>query len=251
MTLPIIATPTYTMIQPSTGKQISFRPFLVKEEKILLMAAEEDDPKEAQRESVKAIKEVIQNCCTGLDSIDNLPLFDLEYIFLQLRSKSVGEIVRPEIKCTECGETIKLKIDLSKVQVIKPEGHKFDIRIDENVRVKMRYPSFAVFETRLAGGEDISIEKMFDVLIDCIESIYTDEEIFSSKDYTRQDMMNFLDSLTQEQFQKIQDFFETSPRLEHTAKYTCKNKVRTGDTTSKTCGHKGQIVLNTVLDFFV
>ena len=249
MALPLIVTPQYTLEQPSTGKQITYRPFLVKEEKLLLMAAEIEDERESQREAIKAIKQVIENCCDELDDIDSLPLFDLEYIFLQLRAKSVGEVVEPTISCPDCGSPIKLKIDLSKVKVTKPATTKFDIRLTDTIGVKMKYPSFEVFQSRLLG-KDFSLEQVFDVMIDCIECIYTADEVHSLKDYTREEATEFLDSLTQDQFNKIQEFFENIPRVEHKVKYTCKHKVRTGDTTSEACGHKGEIVLNTVNDFF-
>ena len=249
MPLPIIATPTYTLEQPSTGKQISFRPFLVKEEKLLLMATEIEDENEAAHEAVKAIKQIIENCCEGLDNIDDLPLFDLEYIFLQLRAKSVGEVVEPEIICSECEGRIKLKIDVSKIKVTKPEGHKFDMKITDEVGVKMKYPSFDLFQRRMVGSE-FTVDQLFDILIDCIECIYTEEEVHKIDDYSRAEVITFLESLSQEQFKKLQDFFETIPRVEHVAKYTCKNKVRTGDTTSERCGHKGEVVLSTLNDFF-
>ena len=249
MALPTIVTPTYTLEQPSTGKQIPFRPFLVKEEKLLLMASETDDEGDAQKEAVQAIRQVITNCCEGLDDIDDLPLFDLEYIFLQLRAKSVGEVVEPVITCPTCAADIKLKIDLTKVKVTKPKEPKFDIRLTDDIGIKMKYPSFQVFQSRLAG-RDFSMEQLFDVLIDCIECIYTSEEMHTPKDYTRKELSDFLDSLTQEQFRKIQAFFDSIPRVEHKVKYTCKNKVRSGDTTSDACGHKGEIVLSTVNDFF-
>ena len=249
MALPTIVTPIYTLEQPSTGKEISYRPFLVKEEKLLLMAAQVEDEQESAREAVKAIKQIIQNCCEGLDDIQHLHLFDLEYIFLQLRAASVGEIVEPTIICSKCEQPIKLKIDVSKIKVIKPEGHKFDIRLTETVGVKMKYPSFDVFQHRMVGKE-LNIEQVFDILIDCIECIYTDEEVHAVKDYKREEVVTFLESLNQEQFAKLEHFFETIPRVEHTVKYTCKNKVQTEDA-NEPCGHKGQITLSTINDFFV
>jgi len=249
MSLPIIATPTYTLKQPSTGKQISYRPFLVKEEKLLLMATQIDDESEAASEAVKAIKQIIENCCEGLDNIEDLPLFDLEYIFLQLRAKSVGEVVEPEIVCSECGGHIKLSIDVSKIKVVKPEGHKFDMKITDDVGVKMKYPSFDLFQRRMVGS-DFTVEQLFDILIDCIDCIYTEEEVHSINDYSRAEVVTFLESLSQEQFKKLQDFFETIPRVEHVAKYTCKNKVETEEGPTARCGNKGEVVLSTLNDFF-
>lgn len=249
MPLPIIATPTYTLDLPSTGKQISFRPFLVKEEKLLLMAAQSDNEAEATEEGVKAIKQIILNCCEGLGDINELPLFDLEYIFLQLRARSVGEIVEPLVTCSKCKQPIKLKIDVSKITVTKPKGHKTDIRLTDKVGVKMQYPSFDIFQRRVSN-EDFDVEQLFDILIDCIECIYTEEEVHKVSDYTREEISEFLESLSQDQFQKIQDFFDTIPRVEHTVKFTCKYKVPTGEGTTTTCGNKGEITLSSINDFF-
>lgn len=243
MTLPTIATPQYSLVQPSTGKQISYRPFLVKEEKILLIAAESNETSEF----IHAIKQVIASCCTGLDNIDQLPLFDLEYIFLQLRAKSMGEMSEPMISCPQCDQPIKLKIDVSKVKVTKPKDHSLDIRLSEEVGVKMRYPSFELFSSSLLG-EDWTVEQAFNAIIGCIDVIYDKDQQHKVSENTRENVAAFVDNLPQECFAKLQGFFDTMPRLEHTVSYTCKNKVP--DNESVTCGHSGKIVLSGVNDFF-
>lgn len=250
MALPQIAVPSYTLTQPSTGKKIQFRPFLVKEEKLLLMAQTVEDEKEAHREAVKAIKEIISNCCTGLDDIDSLPLYDLEYIFLQLRAKSVGEVATPSVMCPKCQNPVQLSIDLTKIKLKTPKKLEYDVQLTPDVGVKMRHPSFEVFELRLLD-QDMTIEKLFEVLIDCIECIYDKNEIYSTKDYSRSEIMTFLESLTQQQFEKLQAFFESVPRLEHKVKFTCKNLVSVPGEEEKTpCNHEGEVVLSTVNDFF-
>ncbi len=245
MALPTIVTPRYTLEQPSTGKQISFRPFLVKEEKILLMALESDDTSEA----IRATKQVIANCCDDLDNIDDLPMFDIEYILLQLRSKSVGEVAEPVIKCSKCDGDIKLKIDLSKVAVIKDKKHTTKVQITNTVGLIMKYPTYATLQNT-EGAENLTATATLDLMLSCIEFIYDDKQQHKASEQTSTELHAFIDHLTQAHFAKIQEFFETMPRLEHTVSYTCTNKVRTGDTTSEKCGHKGKVVINNLQDFF-
>lgn len=245
MALPLIVTPRYTLEQPSSGKQISFRPFLVKEEKILLMALETEDSAEA----IQATKQVIANCCDGLDDIDNLPMFDIEYILLQLRSKSVGEIAEPVIKCSKCEAEIKLKIDLSKVRVTRNKKHTNKIQITDTVGLIMKYPTYATLQNA-QGIENLTATETLDVMLSCIEFIYDDKQQHKASEQTSAELHEFIDHLSQVHFAKIQEFFDTMPRLEHTVSYTCTNKVRTGDTTSEKCGHKGKVVISNLQDFF-
>jgi len=245
MTLPSITTPRYTLEQPSTGKQITFRPFLVKEEKILLMALESDDSSEA----INATKQVIENCCEGLGDLDNLPMFDIEYILLQLRAKSVGEVSEPSIACPECGGNIKLKLDLSKVKVQKNKDHSTRIPLTSTVGVVMKYPTYSMLKSA-KGAEEFTTTETLDLMLDCIDFIYDEDQNHKASEQTREDLHAFVDQLTQAHFAKIQDFFDTMPKLEHTMAYTCSNKVRTDDTESKKCGHKGKLVISTLQDFF-
>lgn len=246
MTLPIISTPSYTLEQPSTGKQIQFRPFLVREEKILLMALESKDPLEA----IKATKQAIENCCDGIDDVDNLPLFDIEYILLQLRSKSVGEVGEPVITCPECEGEIKLKIDLSKIRVTETKDHTNKIQLTDTVGLIMKYPNYALLQSA-PDEENFTTAQMFDLILACIDYIYDAQQQHKASEQTPEELHTFVDQLTQAHFEKIQEFFNTMPRLEHTVSYTCKNKVRTGDTTSDACGHKGKLTIASIQDFFV
>ena len=245
MALPSIVTPRYTLEQPSTGKQISFRPFLVKEEKILLMALETGEPAEA----IQATKQVIANCCEGLEDIDNLPMFDVEYILLQLRSKSVGEVAEPVVKCSKCDGDIKLKIDLSKVGVTRTKKHTTKIQITDQVGLIMKYPTYATLQLT-KGDESVTATETLDLMLSCIEFIYDDKQQHKASEQTATELHEFIDHLTQAHFAKIQEFFDSMPRLEHTVSYTCNNKVRTGDTTSEKCGHKGKVVISNLQDFF-
>lgn len=245
MALPTITTPRYTLELPSTGKQITFRPFLVREEKILLMALESDDTMEA----VKATKQVIENCCEGLDDIDNVPMFDIEYILLQLRSKSVGELAEPVIKCPDCDGDIKLKIDLSKVGIIKDKTHTTKIPITDTIGLVMKYPTYSLLQDA-KGAADLTTTETMDLMLSCIDYIYDGEQSYKASEQTTKELNEFVDQMTQAHFAKIQEFFGTMPRLEHTVAYTCTNKVRTGDTTSKKCGYKGKLVLGNLQDFF-
>lgn len=245
MSLPTIVAPTYTLVQPSTGKPITFRPFLVKEEKILLMAVEAEDP----QETIRAIKSIITNCCQGLGEVDDIPLFDLEYIFLQLRGKSVGEIAEPVVKCSKCEKSVKLRIDLTKVAIHRTEGHTRDIKLTNEIGVKMRYPGFSAMALKFVQN-DPSVEQLFDSIAECIESVYDTQQQYPAKDFSKEDIRGFLESLTQSQFEKIQAFFETSPTLKHKVDYVCQNKVKAESGEESVCNHKGQVVLSTVNDFF-
>lgn len=246
MALPSITTPRYTLEQPSTGKQITFRPFLVKEEKILLMALESDDSMEA----VIATKQVIENCCENIDDIDSLPMFDIEYILLQLRSKSVGEVAEPVIKCPDCDGDIKLKIDLSKVGVTKDKNHTTKIPITDTLGLVMKYPTYSLLQAT-KGSEEFTASETLQLMLTCIDYIYDDKQQYKASEQTPEELNAFVEQMTQAHFAKIQEFFSTMPRLEHTVSYTCTNKVRTGDNTSKKCGCKGKLVLENLQDFFV
>lgn len=243
MVLPSITTPRYTLEQPSTGKQISYRPFLVKEEKILLMALESNDASDA----IAATKQVIANCC-DLENIDTMPMFDIEYILLQLRSKSVGEIAEPSIKCPECGGTIKLKLDLSKVKVQKKKDHTSRIQLTPTVGLVMKYPTYSMLQSA-KGAENLNTTETLDLMLDCIDFIFDGDQNHKASEQTREELHAFVDQLTQAHFAKIQDFFDTMPKLEHTMAYTCSNKIEADGEPSK-CGHKGKLVISTLQDFF-
>ena len=240
MALPTIATPTYTLKVPSTNKSITYRPFLVKEEKILLMAMES----EQEQDMADALRQIIDNCVStaGFDA-HTLAVFDLEYIFLNLRAKSVGELAEPTIKCPECDEEVKLKVDLTKVKVKKDRKHKSEIPLSENIGVTMRYPDIVdllAMESELKEGET-EVDRTFTMILNSIENIWDENSVYPSKDHTDDELNAFLESLTTDHFEKIQTFYDTMPRLEHKIKYKCSNEE---------CKHEDEMVLRGLQDFF-
>ena len=240
MALPTIATPTYTLKVPSTNKSISYRPFLVKEEKILLMAMES----EQEQDMADALRQIIGNCVTTANfDAHTLAVFDLEYIFLNLRAKSVGEIAEPTSKCPECDEEVKLKVDLTKVKVKKDRKHKSEIPLSENIGVTMRYPDIVdllAMESELKEGET-EVDRTFTMILNSIENIWDENSVYPSKDHSEDELNAFLESLSTEHFEKIQQFYDTMPRLEHNVKYKCE-----GDK----CDHEDSITLRGLQDFF-
>ena len=211
MTLPRINVPEYSLVVPSTDEEIKFRPFLVKEEKLLLMAQETGD----EQSLYNAIKNLIKNCCFEKIDTDALPLFDIEYIFLQIRAKSVDEIADVLVICPDDGETeVSIKVDLTKVQVQMDEKHNARVQLTDDIGVLMSYPNLAAVLAE--QNVDLSnADKMFNMISDCMYQIWQGEETFDAMDYSVKDKKDFLESLNHEQFEKIQQFFETMPQLKH------------------------------------
>jgi hypothetical protein len=220
MALPMNTAVTYNLTIPSIGKQVKYRPFLIKEEKALLVAQQSESPKVM----MDTLKQVIKDCIKDEIDTEVLATFDLEYIFLQLRAKSVGEIVELLLKCEDCVDNPKavaqVNIDLTKLEVTKGEDHTNKIELFNDVGVIMKYPSLDTLE-QLGSIGDGDYDKLFDVISGCIDSIYTTEEVFHTKDQTKQDVLDFLNNLTSDQFAKIQKFFETMPRLRKEISYNC------------------------------
>ena len=217
MTLPVINTPTYEMTVPSTKDTLVYRPFLVKEEKILLMAMEEDNEPHLNR----ALKRVVNNCTFQKVKVDKLPLFDLEYIFLRIRAKSVGEVAKLKLLCEDDGETYAdVEINLEEVEVDFPENHTDKIELTETVGIIMKYPQINIIG--IPEGES-STKYLFDLIKESIASIYDGETIHERTDFSEKELDDFLESLTSEHFQKLQGFFDTMPRLRKEIKY--KNPV--------------------------
>ena len=216
MALPKIDVPTYELTLPSTDKVVKFRPFTVKEEKLLLIAAENN---KVDTELVSGIKQVVENCTFGQLNIDNLPIFDLEYIFLQIRARSVGEVAKFRVLCPDDLKTYgDVEIDLTKVDVHVDDDHNNKIIIDEsrNLGVVLTYPSLKSYKnTQLI--EEGKMEAVFDVLIDCIDHIFEGETIHSAKDSTREEMMAFFEQLDQKSFEKVKKFFDKMPKITHEA----------------------------------
>ena len=218
MTLPRIAVPKYTLIIPSSGKQVSYRPFLVKEEKILLIAMESDD----ETQMTTAIQDIIGNCVYDDLDVKSMPMFDIEYIFLQLRAKSKGEIVDLSFDCGKCKKPITVQIDLTKIETTKTKGHNIKIPLADDVGVIMKYPSMEI--QNIINKEKSDVENVFSTITSCIDSIWDKESVYASKDHTQQEINDFLESLPDDSFTKIQKFFDTVPVLKHEFELKCTSK---------------------------
>ena len=214
MPLPKIVTPTYELVLPSTGKTIKYRPFLVKEEKVLVIAMESEDTKQI----TNAVKTVIKNCVeTRGIKVETLPTFDIEYLFLNIRSKSVGEEIDVNIICPDDGETeVPVTINVDEIQVIKNDEHNNRIKLDDNVMMEMKYPSLDQFiKSNFDISNNANIDQSFDLIASCIDKIFTEEEVWTSSDVTKKELIDFLDQMNTNQFKEIEEFFNTMPKLSY------------------------------------
>ena len=213
MPLPKIATPTYELVIPSTKKKIKYRPFLVKEEKVLILAMESEDTKQI----ASAVKDVIKNCIiTRGVKVEELSTFDIEYLFLNIRGKSVGEVVEVLITCPDDGTTkVPTVIDLDSIQVQYDEEHSRDIKLDDSLTLRMRYPSMNEFIQNNFVVSDVNLDNTFDIITSCIEQIYSEEESWSSADCTEKELKEFIEQLNSKQFKEVETFFSTMPKLSH------------------------------------
>ena len=214
MPLPTIATPTYELELPSSGKKIKYRPFLVKEEKLLVLALESEDTKEIST----AIKAVLKNCIqTRGIKVEHLPTFDIEFLFLNIRGKSVGEeielnLIAPDDEVTP----VPVTIDIDDIKIQKPEGHTNQIKLDNNLMMEMKYPSLNEFIKNNFDFEgDPGMEESFELIASCIEKIYNEEEVWSTSDCTKKEIVDFLEQMNSKQFKEIETFFTTMPKLSH------------------------------------
>jgi hypothetical protein len=215
MPLPKIATPTYELEIPSSKKTVKYRPFLVKEEKILIIAMESEDPKQI----AEAVKTVIGNCIlTRGIKIEQLSTFDIEYIFLNIRGKSVGEEVDVLITCPDDGTTqVPVSINLDEIKVQVKLEHSRDIKLDDSLTLRMKYPSMEEFiKSNFSNESDVTVEDTFGMITSCVEQIYSEEESWAASDVTKKELNEFLEQLTSSQFKEIERFFETMPKLSHT-----------------------------------
>jgi len=238
MPLPTIATPTYELEIPSIKKTIKYRPFLVKEEKILVIAMESEDPKQI----AEAVKTVISNCImTKGIKVDQLSTFDIEYLFLNIRGKSVGEDVEVLITCPDDGVTqVPVSINLDDIKVVIKEEHTRDIKLDSKLTLRMRYPSMQEFiKTNFALESSVSVDDTFDMICSCVEQIYSEEESWAASDVTKKELTSFIEQLTSSQFKQIEKFFETMPKLSHKFKVTNPNT-----------GVENEVVLEGLTSFF-
>jgi hypothetical protein len=242
MPLPVVATPTYELILPSNKKPIKYRPFLVKEEKVLILAMESGDSKEI----TNAVKDVLKNCIlTRGIKIDTLPSFDIEYLFLNIRAKSVGESVELIITCPDDGETqVESTVNIDEIEVVIPKNHTSEIKIDGNITIKMKYPSLQEFidnnfDFSKQQNSEETIEKSFEVVSSCVDMVYTKEESWSASDVTKKELIEWLQTFDANQFKGIEDFFNTMPKLSHTLTVT-----------NPKTGVESEIVLEGLSSFF-
>ena len=219
MPLPKIATPTYELELPSTEQTVKYRPFLVKEEKLLVLALETEDTKQI----TTAIKTVLKSCVlTKGIKVEQLPTFDIEYLFLNIRGKSVGEELEVKVICPDDEKTeVPITIDLDEVKVQKSEGHNNQLKLDDTLMMEMRYPSLDQFiKNNFDFKDENQMEQSFDLIGSCIDKIYSEDEVWATADCTKKEVKEFLESMNSSQFKDIEKVFETMPKLSHTIKVT-------------------------------
>ena len=240
MPLPTIETPTYELKLPSSNKKVRYRPFLVKEEKILVIALES----KSENQITNAVTDVLKKCILtkGVD-VDNLPTFDIEYLFLNIRAKSIGEDIKLNVTCPDDNQTkVPVTIYVDEIKVQKQRGHKTDIALDDKLSLRMKYPSLSQFVKNNFNTDDEAqtvVDKTFRVIADCIDTIFTEEDAWDAKDYTPQERIDFVQQLSSKQYKEVEKFFSTMPKLSHKIEVTNPNtKV------------KSSVVLEGLADFF-
>lgn len=220
MALPKQIAPSYTCEVPSTKQKLKFRPFLVKEQKALLLAQQSEDVSTM----ADTLKQVIASCAQSELDVEKLAVFDLEYLFCQIRAKSVGERIDLLFYCNECDSDkakIKISIDVTTIKINESPDHNPKIELFDDVGIVMKYPSIDVIKNIEKIGIESEIDMIFDVVSECIDYIYDSEEIYYTKDQTKEEVVDFINNLTTEQFAKVERFFETMPKLQHTVNYNC------------------------------
>ena len=218
MPLPKITTPTYELVLPSTGKKIKYRPFLVKEEKVLILALESNDVTQI----TNAIKTTLKDCITtrGI-KVDELPTFDIEYIFLNVRGKSVGEAIDLVVTCPDDDETtVPVKVYIDEIEIKKDKKHKQEIDLDGNLTLKMKYPSLSEFIKNNFdfSDDESSVEQSFEIVASCIDMVYDKDDVWAASDCTKKELIAWVETLNTNQFKMIEEFFATMPKLSHTMK---------------------------------
>jgi len=222
MPLPTIATPTYELELPSTGKTLKYRPFLVKEEKLLVLALESEDNKQIST----AIQAVLKSCIKSRGvKVEQLPTFDIEYLFLHIRGKSVGEDIEVNLICPDDNETsVPVTINIDDIKVQKSKDHNNQIKLDKNLMMELKYPSLEQFvKNNFDFEEGSQVDQSFEVIAGCIDKIYTEEEVWSTSDCTKKEVTNFLEQMSSKQFKEVEKFFETMPKLSHEVEFTNPN----------------------------
>jgi hypothetical protein len=244
MALPKIDVPIYTVNLVSTGKPIRFRPFLVKEQKLFMMASESEDP----NEMISTIRQVLKNCILDEIDVDNLPTFDLEFIFMNLRARSVEEVVNLRYKCNNtvknekgadenCTGLVEFDVNILEIQPTKNEKHKDKIQLTENLGIAFKYPTFEMLQKYEKLSEN---EIMLQILIDCIDYIYDKENIFYAKDTPKKELEEFIDSLQQKDLEKFKEFFDTMPEIKKDVHFKCPK-----------CNYEEDITIKGMQSFFV
>jgi hypothetical protein len=212
MALPKLGVPTYELELPSTKKVIKYRPFLVKEEKVLLLALESED----ETQIFSAVKDLIKNCVLSRIKVEDLPAFDLEYVFLKIRAAAVGELIDMNVTCTDDNETqVQTQIDINNVEVNFPEGHTNKVMLTDNLGIIIKYPGMQRFIEAEFLDKDIKTEEVFEFIADSIEQIFDETDVYDSSTTSRKEFREFVDGLTTKQFESIQKFYETMPKLQH------------------------------------
>lgn len=238
MPLPKIATPKYELELPSTGNTVQFRPFLVKEEKLLVIALESEDSKEI----TTAVKTVIQSCILSKGiKVETLPTFDIEFLFLNIRGKSVGEEIEVNIICPDDNQTqTKVSIDINDIKVQRDDSHTNKIKIDDTIMMQMKYPSLEQFiQNNFNFSDKNAMDQSFELMASCIDQVFTEDEVWAASDCTKKEIKEFIESMNSTQFKDIEKFFETMPKLSHKVKVTNpKTKV------------KSEVVLEGLASFF-
>ena len=217
MPLPKISTPTYELVLPSTGKKVKYRPFLVREEKILILALESENTKQI----TTAIKSILKECISTRGvKVDDLPTFDIEYLFLNIRGKSVGEALDLMVTCPDDGETqVPVKIFIDEIQVQKDSEHTQDIKLDDTLTLRMKYPSLNEFiQNNFDFNEDDSVDASFNIISSCIDQVYNEDESWAASDCTKKELKEWIETLNTNQFKEVESFFTTMPKLSHTVK---------------------------------
>ena len=240
MPLPTIDTPTYELKLPSSNKKVKYRPFLVREEKILILALESKD----QNEITNCVTDVLKKCILtrGID-VDSLPTFDIEYLFLNIRAKSIGEDIKIMVTCPDDNETqIPVTVYVDEIEVIRPKDHSKDIPLDEKMTLRMKYPSLNQFiENNFDTKDqpDALVDKTFKLVADCIDTVYTQEDAWDSSDYSSDEKIQFIEQLNSKQYKQVERFFATMPKLSHTIEFVNPNTKQ-----------KNSVVLEGLADFF-
>ena len=214
MPLPKISTPTYELEIPSTKKKIRYRPFLVREEKILIIAMESEDTAQI----AGAVKDVITSCILSRGvKVNEFSTFDIEYLFLNIRGKSVGEEVEVLVTCPDDGVTkVPVTIGLDEIQIQVDEKHSCDIKLDDTLMLRMKYPSMDQFIKNNFATNEVNVEDTFEIVSECIEQVFSEEESWSAKDCTKKELKEFIEQLSSKQFKEVENFFATMPKLSHT-----------------------------------